>query len=85
MHEDLNRIGGHRLRRGRDVGRGVRQAAGRGQRIRRAADGVIRDAAAGVPIPGAGADVAGRRNVHQLVVGGAVGVRAGAGRGRPCR
>ena len=80
MHVHLHRIGGHRLSGGRDVGRAVGQTAGRGQWIRRTADGVIGDAAARVPVPGSGADAAGRRDIHQLVVGGAVGVRARTGR-----
>ena len=76
------------MSRGCDIGRGVGQAAGRGQRTGRAADSVVGDAAARVPVPRASAQNAGRRDVHQLVVGGAVGVcghggrRALAGNGR---
>ncbi len=77
MHKDFHGIGAYRRRGGGDIGRGIGQAAGRGQRLRRAADGVIGDAAAGVPIPRAGADVAAGRDVHQLVVGGAPGDRSG--------
>ena len=80
MHIHFDRIGCHRLSRGRDVGNAVRQASGRWQRIGRVADGIVGDPAARVPIPRAGAHVATRRNVHQLVVGGAVGKRAGVGR-----
>ena len=88
MHENFHRIGDYRMSRGCDIGRGVGQAAGRGQRTGRAADSVVGDAAARVPVPRASAQNAGRRDVHQLVVGGAVGVcghggrRALAGNGR---
>ena len=74
MDEDFHRIGRDRIGRGRDIGDAVGQAAGRGQWIGKVAICVVGDAAAGVPVPGAGADVAGGRNVDQLVVGGAVGV-----------
>ena len=57
MHVDRHGVGGHRLRGGRHIGGGVRQPLGSGLRIGGAADGVIGNAAAGVAVPGAGADV----------------------------
>ena len=79
MYIHLYRVGGHRLGGGRNVGYAIRQATGRGQWTRRVADGVVGDAATRVPVPGSCADAADRRDVHQLVVGGAIGKRGDAG------
>ena len=76
MHENLYGIRCDRVGRDRDIGRGVRQAVGGRQGIRLDARSVVGDAAAGVPVPCAGADVAAGRDVDDLVVGRAVLVGA---------
>ena len=80
MHKNLYGIRCDRVGRDRDISRGVRQAVGGGQGIRLATGGVVGDAAAGVTVPCAGADVAAGRDVYDLVVGRAVLIGAGAGR-----
>ena len=79
---DRDGIGGDRVGRGRDIGDAVRQAARGRQGIGVVAVGVVGDAAAGIAVPRAGADIAGGRDIDQLIVCGAVAERVAAKRGR---
>src|SRR6185503_3294770 len=85
MHKDLNRIRSDRMSRCSDVSNAIRQAVCGGQRVGKIAVCIVGNATAGIAVPGASADIAGGRNVNQLVVGGSVGIAVSGHVGRCAR